>query len=141
MVIKTNIQDGLGKGTTAGVTARGQLVVAPIDYSLAYNNKAEVVDTAYNLVAPKKGKRFVITEIVLVSNYLVGVNGAAVDLYEATSEDTITISKSILQMELLKNSTFVLTGINLIISEGRWVNLKTDDDDVFATIMGYYVNS
>ncbi len=40
---------------------------------------------------------------------------------------------------MLKQSARDLIGLNIIITEGSWVNGVTDDDDVFATVAGYYI--
>ena len=29
--------------------------------------------------------------------------------------------------------------LNILVNEGRFIIAKTDDDDVFLTIMGYYI--
>ena len=60
-------------------------------------------------------------------------------IYEATTASTATVSKTILNVEMLKNSYRDITGLNLLITAGRYVNGKCDDDDVFVTLMGYYV--
>ena len=44
-------------------------------------------------------------------------------------------------MEIPKKTSLTLTGLNIIVTEGRWVNVKTDDDDVFATVAGYFVTA
>jgi hypothetical protein len=141
MSIKTIIHDGKGKGSEARVSSRGQLVVAPLDFSTPYNVKAEVINTAYNLVKPKLGWQFIVTDILLYANKNVGAADATVNLYEATAVDSLTIAKSIIEIEMLKQTSINLTGLNMIVTEGRWINIKTDDDDIFATIMGYYAEA
>lgn len=141
MAVDAKLSDGGGKGYKACVTPRGQLVTSPLSYSSPYNATAGVINTAYNLVTPKPDQRFVITDIIIYANKNVGVNDATVDLYEATAIDSTTITKSIIQIEMVQKTTLTLTGLNMIVTEGRWVNIKTDDDDIFCTLMGYYVNA
>ena len=141
MGLKVRLEDGSGTGTTATITSRGELVVGNIAHSSSYSVEATVINTAYNFVGPLAGKRFVITDILLASDRNIGNNGADIDVYEATASDSITVSKEILGMELLKNSFRDLTGLNLIASEGVWVNVKTNDNNIFATLMGYYVTA
>lgn len=141
MSVRFNIADASGLGYGAKVTSRGQLVVSPLDYSTAYNATADVINTAYNLIEPRTGQRFVITAILLYANKNVGAGDATVVLYEATSSSTTTASKTIFTAELPKSATRDLTNLNLIVSEGVWVNIKTDDDDIFATIFGYYIDA
>lgn len=141
MTIDVKIKDGWGSGSEACVTERGQLITSPLDYSLAYPVAAAVDNTAYNFVPPISGKRFVVTDILLYANKGVGASDAAVEIYEADSATETTIVKSILAIEMLKNTSRDLIGLNLLISEGKWLNIKTDDNTIFATVMGYYVNT
>lgn len=142
MSIKTTIKDGWGGGTEACVSSRGQLVVAPLDFSTFFQATLGVANTAVNIIPPKAGKRFVITALVFYANRNVGVNDASVEIYEASSNDTLSVDTSIFVQEIAKQtSSPSLTGLNILVSEGKWVNGKTDDDDVFVNMAGYYVDS
>jgi hypothetical protein len=141
MGIKTWLIDGRGTNQAACVTSRGELVVGDSDYSTAYTVEANIDNTAFNFVGPISNKRFVITSILLYANKGVGAADASVQVYEADADDTTTVSKTILDLEMLKNSARDITGIRLIVTEGKWVNIKTDDNTIFATIMGYYVTA
>ena len=125
----------------AKVTKRGQTVVAPLSYSRFFTNTASVINTAYNLVTPKPGKKFVITDMILSADKGVsGTNGAIVEVYEAEAIDTTTVSTTIYSDEILKLDRVILTGLNvLIVNEGRWINFKTNDNNVRASIAGYYI--
>ena len=138
MVAPTYILDGGGTKTKACVTSNGQLVTAPISYDQVSTKTLDTDDVPVNFFRPLAGKQFVITVITLNANKNVATD-TVVDIYEALSIDATTVTKSILNVELLKNSSFILPPLNLLISEGMWVNGKADDDDVFVTIMGYYV--
>lgn len=141
MSAKVSILDGTGEGNEVKVTSRGQLVTAPLEFSDTFNIKAELDNTAYNLVTPLTNKQFVITDIILTANKNVGAADATVELYEANAVDTTTVEKCIIQLEMKKSSTLPLTGLNMITTKGVWINIKTDDDDVFATLMGYYIDA
>lgn len=141
MPVSFELEDGQGESYKACVTSRGQLVVGPIDFSEAYAVEVDVNDTAYNFVPPKTNKRFVVTDILLYANKGVGAADATVDVYESTSATSTVISKSILAIEMLKNSSRDITGLNLIITEGKWLNIKTNDNTIFATVMGYYITA
>lgn len=139
-MIDVQILDGSGTGSTAKITTRGQVVTAPLEYSLAYNATAGTANVAVNVIEPINGKRFVIDSLMLYANQ--GVSNTAdatVDIYEATSNATATISKSLVQTNMVRQDRIILQQINLIVSEGVWVNAKTTDDDVYVTIFGYYV--
>lgn len=139
MALKVELVDGGGAGNKACTSSRGELVVNRFDYSIAYNVEADVINTGYNFVPPISGQRFVVTDLLLYANKSVGASDATVDVYEADSDTETTISRSVVKTEMLKNSRADLTGLNLIIAEGKWLNLKTDDNTIFATVMGYYV--
>lgn len=139
-MIKTSITDGSGTSNQVIVTARGQLVTSPLDYSLAYNATAGTANVAANLVVPITSKGFVVTSIHMYANKNVGAGDATVVLYEASSATTTTVDKTVFQAEMPKNSSRDLTGLNLFITAGKWLNIKTDDDDVYATVLGYYVS-
>lgn len=129
-------------GKSAKVTSRGQLITAPIEYSSAYNATLDVAATAYNLVLPKAGKRFVITDLLMYANKNVdNVTEAAVVLYEASSEISTTVAAEIVSTEMLRSATRDFIGLNLITSESVHINAKTSDDDVFVTLMGYYIDA
>lgn len=138
MSIKTNIEYN---GKLVRVTSRGQLVTAPLDFSEAYNATADEINTAYNLVTPKVGKIFIITGILIYANKNVGVADATVVLYEATSSTTTTVTNTIFTSEIPKYGRVIVPSLNLSTAEGRWINIKTDDDDIFATVLGYYADA
>lgn len=141
MSIKTKII-GQGNGVEAKITSRGELVTAPLDYSSAYYVSAASDNTAYNFIAPIGDKRFVITGILLdagknVSNTTAGT----VVVYEAVSGQTTTASKTLLSIEMLRNTSRVISGISVITTEGVFINIKTTDAEVSATLLGYYVDA
>jgi hypothetical protein len=140
MSIRSEIYDSTGESYGVKVTSRNQLVVAPLGFSTFYSGTAGVNNTAVNLIEPKDRKNFIITEIILYANKNVGASDASVELYEAAGPDVLATTNTIILQEMQKNSNLILTGLNIIVTEGFWVNLKTDDDDIFANIAGYYVD-
>ena len=133
---------GGAKGVGAIVTRRGQLVVGPVAYSKFYFQNAAVVNTAYNLVKPFPSKKFVITDIILSADRSVSAtNGAVIDIYEATSTTSTVVVKQIYEDEITKLGRAVITGLNIIVTEGYWVNVKTDDNSVRCNLGGYYIPS
>lgn len=141
MSLPTIIKDGTGTGCSAKVSARGQLVTAPLDFSTLYPKKLDVINTAFNYVGPLTEKVFVITDIILYANKDVGPADAIVDIYETSSATSATILRSIFQTEIPKYSNFIMTGLNLITSEGVWLNGKTNDNSIFTNIGGYYIDA
>jgi hypothetical protein len=124
-------------GLAARVTEFGQLVVAPIAYSVPVADTLTVINTAYNFVEPEAGHQIVITDVILTADKTVGVNGAAVEIYTADSPTSTVVTKSVLDIEMLKNTSRDLIGLNFLVGKGRWVNAKSDDVNIQVTI-GYY---
>ena len=60
-------------------------------------------------------------------------------VYEAASPTSTVATKTIFATEMQTNSSRDITGIQLDIQPGVWINAKTDDDDVFASILYYYI--
>jgi len=140
MSIKVRIDDSRGTGKSAFVNDFGQLVVGQNNVSDTFSITANVINTAFNLITPSQNQRFIITDVLLYANKDVGATDATVVLYEATAPDSTTVQKTILNIEMLKQSNRDLVGLNLGLSEGVWLNIKTNDNSVFATVMGYYVD-
>ena len=140
-MIGTFIKDGGGQGHSVRVTSYGQLVTAPVAYSQASSQKLEVDDTAYNLASPEASNLIVITDILLYANKSVSATTEAiVTIYESSvGPSEADVTTTLLQTEMLKQSSRDITGLNLVTTEGTWINAKTSDDDVFVTIMFYYL--
>lgn len=119
------------------VTEFGQLVTAPVSYSDSMALSIAVANQSYNFVEPSQSQRVVITDIILSTDKNVGASGAIVEIYESDAADSLTVSKPILSVEMLKNTSRDLIGLNLIASEGVWINAKSNDTNVALTL-GYY---
>jgi hypothetical protein len=140
MTIEVLLTDGRGSGARACVTPEGQLIVAPANFSTASTQTMDTDNTPVGFWPPIQGKKFVITDILLFANRNVGAADATVTIYESTDGNaSATQSKIILQTEMLKQTSRDLVGLNIEVTAGSWVNGVTDDDDIFATVMGYYI--
>lgn len=125
----------------ARVSQFGELVCAPYAYSKPYFQNMGTAATAYNFVEPKQNQFFVITGIIVQANKNVNATtGQIVDIYEADEATDTTIDTSIIEIELIKNDKVVMTPLNIAVTAGKFVNGKTEDDDVLATVFGYYVS-
>ena len=126
-------------GNKATVSEFGQLTVSPVDYSVPVQETLTLINTAYTMIEPVDGKLIIITDIILTANKSVGVNDATVTLYTSETKGELTPSGNILELEMQQKTTLPITGINAKIDAGLYVNAKTDDNDVFVTIMYYRV--
>jgi hypothetical protein len=100
-----------------------------------------VNDTAYNYYKPKAGQQFVITSVVASADAQVSNTAdATVVIFEASSEGTAVVDKTLLQLAMVRFDQVALNPLNILVNTGKFVNAKTTDDDIHMTIMGYYVN-
>jgi hypothetical protein len=124
-------------GYKAKVTEFGQLVVAPIAYSSPITAEMSLINTPYLLVSPVQDKSIVFTTLILTANRDVGVNDATVSIYTTATAEGILPANPEVALEMIKSSTLPLTGLNLLIPQGRFVFAQTNDNTVFITL-GYY---
>lgn len=127
-------------GKVARVTSLGQLVTAPYAYDEVEFRELAVDNTAYNFYKPRSGQQFVITGIRAKADRDVSnTNDAAVVIYEAGSAGATTVDKVLHQEAMIRGESVTLLPLNVLVAPGKFVNAKTSDDDVYMTIMGYYV--
>jgi len=139
MTQPTHIVDGAGSLSRARVNPTGALVTGPLSFSDTTFVEFAVADSAYSLVEPLAGQQFVITGLVLGADKDVGVDGAIVEIYEASSNNTTTVDKTLFQTSVPQKDNVALFGLNFLVNEGKFVNGKTDDDDIHTTIGGYFI--
>lgn len=123
------------------VLSTGQLATAPLEYSTGKFQDMNATNTAFNFHKPSAGKRFVVTGLVVTTDRNVGVNGASIIFYEASAVDATTVDETIFQLDMVKNDLLPLIGLNQILNEGAFLNGKTDDASVLATVAGYEVDA
>lgn len=129
-------------GDMARVTPRGQVVVSPLEYSQFYFGATASNDVPVNIVTPLTKKNFVIDAIVLSADRSIAANGVIIDIYENSIGPTdTTITKQILQQEMIKQSVLAIPDLNILITAGRWINIKSDDVIVRCNISGYFVTT
>ena len=140
MTIDVTLKDGTGTNSKVKVTSRGQLVTAPLDFTKMYPAEVNVINTAFSVVPPITGKQFVITIIDLYADKNIGPSDASVELYEADSDTSTVVLDSVYKKEMPKYRDIGLTNLHIILGQGSWLNIVTDDDIIFVNIGGYYVD-
>jgi len=124
----------------ASITSRGALVVAPYAYDLSSFNELDTDNVPKNFYKPEPHKRFVVTGIIATADKEVGANDdATITVYEASSTTSTVQDKIILEFVLTQSTVVSLLPLNIIVSEGKFVNGVTDKDDVHMNVMGYFV--
>lgn len=127
-------------GNEAEIDKAGNLVVAlgPFDEPV-FKELAEV-NTAYNFYTPRVGFQFILTGMIAYGDKQVsGSTNATVVIYEASAPDATTEDKIIIQFELGQNQSLPFPSIRVKTTEGRWINAKTDDDDIHLTLLGHFI--
>jgi len=128
-----------GQKRAAEVSELGEVLTRPYAYSDPKYQYLDTINTAYNFFAPRPGQQFVVTMLIITTDKDVGVDGATIVLYEAAAEGATAVAKTIISVNLLKNTNLALVGMQLLVNPGTWINGKTDDDDVHLTVGGYYI--
>lgn len=122
------------------VTKSGALVTSPIEFDETAYHKMALINTAYNFALPRAGKQFILTGFIAVSDKNITAD-ALVEIYEADSETSTTVLKELPKFTLTKNSNVSPTPLRTKVSPGVFVNAKTDDENIYLTMFGYYINS
>ena len=142
MPIESYITDSKN-GKTVRIVGGDALAVNPPHPSLPFNGTLGTDDVTVNIVPAKADHVFCITAIFMTSNKNVDANTAAtVTIFTGDSETTTAANAltTILSVPLPKNDQRDYNPILVEAEEGKWVNAVTSDDDVFVTILGYYLN-
>jgi len=130
-----------GETRAAKVTSDGELVVAPIAYDSAVSVELGVDNQVYNLHSPFPQRRLVITGIFAFGDKQVnGSTNASVEIYEATSDEDAVVAKTIFDFEIGQNMSRSFNPLNIVVTEGRYINARTSDDDVHLTVTGHYIH-
>ncbi len=128
--------------TDAKVSSRGQLITAPLEFSEPQPSvQVDVINTAFNLQVPKAKKLFVLVDLIISTDKNVNINGAIVEVYQATAIDTTTTEKGLVVLNMNRQDKSEMIGLNWVIDEGRWLNIKSDEANVDVTVAGYYVDA
>ena len=141
MSVSSNITDS-GNGRQAKVVLGNALAINPPHPDLAFNAELGTDDVVVNIVPAKADHIFCITALLLTGNKNIDQSiDAVVEIYTADSESTAAASSisSLFLVPVARSSSRDITGILAETPEGKWINGVTSDDDVFVTILGYYV--
>ncbi len=125
-------------GQQAQITPQHELLTR-LQFSSA--EKRQIIDAnAVNFVKPLPGQFVIITGVIVNTDRNVGVNGTAIEIFEAASESSTTSTKDILSFDLVKNQNVVATSLLIQTTEGVFINAKADDFNVNITLLSYFTN-
>ena len=123
----------------ARVTKFGQLVTAPLQYSTPVAKSLNAINTPFNFIEPQPGQSIIITDILVSADKNVSnTTPCDVNVFESDGIDSSNVIQTLIRPQLLRGDYQNVTGLNLIVPPGFWVNATTDDDVILLTIMYYY---
>ena len=137
MTIPVNL---VGGGSEVRVTPYGELVTSALAPNISRHHSMTAINTAYNFAVPVNGKVMRLQNILIYANKGVGTNDATVEIYTTDAIDSLVAIETVMTLELPKYASRDLVGLNLELPIGVYLNAKTDDATVYATMMGYYTN-
>jgi len=123
----------------ARVTKYGQLVTAPLSFSVPSSNNMVLINTPYNFIEPQPGQSIIITNVIASADKNVSnTDPANVVVYQSDGVNSLNNLGTLVQPQLLRgaNQNFLM---NLIVGEGVWVNATTNDDAILLFLYYYYV--
>lgn len=125
----------------AGVTENGELIVGSLAYSDPYYQLLAVADTGVEVVPAVTSRCFVITGVLIAStkNFASATVAETVTIYEANPADITTNTKTVFQIDLLRNDRLVAFSLNLRVSSTKTLVAIATDAEVNVTLAGYYV--
>jgi len=126
------------KGNLVQITQAGSLHVVNPNFDMGIRKVLDSTGVAFNHVEPKSGKKFIITGLVINADKSV-TSSAVTNLIEADSTTDATGTKSLLTIDVPKNETIVITGIQMETNTGVYLNSKTDDATVNYMILGFFI--
>jgi len=138
-MIEVKLVDSNGKGSGVRVSQNGQMIIAPIAFSIPVQKSLNVDNQVFNLATARVAHRIIITDVILIGDRNIGVNDATVDIYAADFIDSSTIVKSIFSLDVAKNASIVMTGLNMVTDVGVFLNAKSSDSTVSLTVGYYYL--
>lgn len=138
MTLKIHLEDGkTGTGNRALITPRGGVVTEPLDVNIPQFNSLS--PTPSNFFFPRVEAQFLITGIIATRQKGGGSTGAEITIYEADSPNAaIGAGDILLIVTVPATTTLPILNLNLLVSEGRWLNAASDVTSTTLTVLGYY---
>ena len=136
-MIPATIYDSVHGGRGVRVNEFNTLVVGNLDFSTPVARSLTDISVPVNFIMPSPDQSIIITDILIGAKRSVPVNGVEVDIYESDAADSLTIIEDIWPLDLARQQRADITGLNLRIPPGRFVNAIADGVVVDITIMFY----
>lgn len=127
----------LSNGNRVKISPNGELITSSLSPNISIHHTMDTADTSYNFAPPQTGFKMRLQNILMYADKNVGVNDASIVIFTANSP-IATTGTTILELELPKFASRDILGLNLELPEGVYLNAKTNEANVFLTMMGYY---
>jgi len=132
---------GPSDSLAARVNKVGELGVSRIGFDLTSFQEMNATGDPFTLYDPRSNQQFVITAIRIkagrdVSNTV----SANVTIFEATQSGAAAVDRVLFQELVGRSEDATLTGINILVNEGKFINAKTTDATVSVNVLGFYVD-
>jgi hypothetical protein len=129
-------------GVKAFVSDYGVVAVGPLEFDNTIFQALDAADTAFNFYEGRAGENFIVSGLRLKATRSVdNATDATIIIYEASSASSTVVDKIIYQEGLVRGESASFLPVNILVTEGKYVNAKTDDATVNINIVGYYVDS
>jgi len=129
-----------GNGKRAKWNELAQLETASGGFDLGNFKSLNATGTAFNFYTPIPGHQFIITGLFAFATKDVSDASATnIVIYEGTTPTTITVSRIVRQFGMGKLTVASQVGLRLLVSEGVFLNAKTDDDTIDLNIDGHFI--
>jgi hypothetical protein len=103
-----------GSGQQVGVSNAGELLIASGPYDLTEYKELDVNDTAYNFYKPNNSLNFVLTGVIMYGDKQVSSTvNATVIIYEASAEDSATVDRVLVKVEVGQNQSIPFPSMRL----------------------------
>ena len=143
MALSGTVLSGDGTGNEATVSSRGQLIVAPLDFSDPVAHDIGCACVGVNFFTALPSHQFVVTDIFVHTDRAVPAAGIVAEIYESCSATSLTTVKCMFKIDLPRQSGVGHSGLNFLVTEGRWLNAKISVSSgvTSITIEGYYIQA
>ena len=126
----------------AKVNPNGGLIVAPSHYSTAYYVLVDTAATTFEVIPAISDMNFIVTGMLIASDKSFATSTVAetLTIYEANPADLSVNTKTITQIDLLKNDRLVATALDLATTKTKTLVAIATSANVNVTLSGYYID-
>ena len=126
----------------AKVNPNGGLIVAPSHYSTAYYVLVDTAATTFEVIPAISDMNFIVTGMLIASDKSFATSTVAetLTIYEANPADLSVNTKTITQIDLLRNDRLVATALDLATTKTRTLVAIATSANVNVTLSGYYID-